>query len=154
MLHSQAHNGDNMALIDCPECGKPLSTTATSCPTCGAAMRKTFPWRWLLGGIAVLLAGWVIASIVAGHRQSLIAENAVRKRLADRNVTGVAFTRYTSSPDHGLEYVCGLATVRQSNDQDVYLAWIVVERGFFPSLVMVTIEGDDGFPAMYLAQCT
>jgi hypothetical protein len=39
-----------MALINCPECQQPLSTTASSCPRCGAHVRpperhlKTHTW--------------------------------------------------------------------------------------------------------------
>ena len=30
-----------MALIKCPECGKEISDSATSCPNCGIALNQT-----------------------------------------------------------------------------------------------------------------
>ena len=32
--------GKNMALVQCPECGKEISDQAISCPNCGYTMRK------------------------------------------------------------------------------------------------------------------
>lgn len=54
-----------MALIDCAECGKKVSTLAASCPSCGApvpgeANHEPMVTAGLLGKIAALFGAWVI----------------------------------------------------------------------------------------------
>ena len=45
-----------MAMIACAECGNEISTTAKSCPKCGAIVPRTKIWPWLVGvPIAVLI---------------------------------------------------------------------------------------------------
>lgn len=45
-----------MALLKCAECGGPVSSTAKSCPACGAApKRKTSLLTWVVGGVTLLL---------------------------------------------------------------------------------------------------
>lgn len=51
-----------MALQDCKECGKPVSTEAKACPNCGAkAPKQTSVLTWVFGG-ALLLAIVVVTS--------------------------------------------------------------------------------------------
>lgn len=35
-----------MALVDCPECGNPISEKALLCPHCGLALRNPFCWEY------------------------------------------------------------------------------------------------------------
>lgn len=44
-----------MAMIDCHECGKPVSTEARACPHCGAKAKAT-PGNRLLWGLLGLIA--------------------------------------------------------------------------------------------------
>lgn len=45
-----------MALGNCRECGKQVSTEAKACPNCGAKapVRKPRRWLWVLGGLLLL----------------------------------------------------------------------------------------------------
>lgn len=49
-----------MAVVACRECGKPVSTKAHACPSCGApTKRRTSMFTWIVGGfftVAVVLA--------------------------------------------------------------------------------------------------
>lgn len=61
-----------MALIDCPDCGRPVSPRAPSCPNCGApiaaAGRPAGPrlvTPSLLGRLAAVLGAWLVLPWVA-----------------------------------------------------------------------------------------
>lgn len=49
-----------MALIQCPDCGQAVSSTALQCPNCAAriaplARRRTNPW---------MIIGWVLVAVI------------------------------------------------------------------------------------------
>lgn len=48
-------------IIECPTCGHKVSTSATSCPSCGAVLRKTK--RGFFGKL-VLLAFWAFNALM------------------------------------------------------------------------------------------
>ena len=52
-----------MALTKCKECGNTLSTTAKSCPQCGAKPIKTSAFTWL---VAIIAASIMIGSFSSG----------------------------------------------------------------------------------------
>jgi hypothetical protein len=46
----------NMAITKCHECAHQVSSTASSCPNCGAKPKRTKWWLWLpLGALGALL---------------------------------------------------------------------------------------------------
>ncbi|MEO8248018.1 MAG: zinc ribbon domain-containing protein [Burkholderiales bacterium] len=56
-----------MALIDCAECGKQVSTLAASCPSCGAPVAGGARWdqepvvtSGLLGKLALVFGAWIV----------------------------------------------------------------------------------------------
>lgn len=49
-----------MALVKCKECGGAVSTKAKACPTCGAKVKKTSAFTWL---VLLLLAGYLVAEV-------------------------------------------------------------------------------------------
>ncbi|MEO5736982.1 MAG: zinc ribbon domain-containing protein [Variovorax sp.] len=59
-----------MALIACPECGKQVSTQASTCPSCGASVpgstapasgrREPLVNAGLLGKIAAVVGAWLV----------------------------------------------------------------------------------------------
>lgn len=53
--------GNRMALVECHECGKKISSTAPSCPSCGAKPpKKTAPLTWAVLAIIVLSIGSIM----------------------------------------------------------------------------------------------
>lgn len=57
-----------MAMINCKECGKEISTEAKACPHCGAKVPRTKWWLWIpLGLIAAFL---VFGAIVGGSPEA------------------------------------------------------------------------------------
>lgn len=54
-----------MAMTSCGECGHEISTTARSCPNCGAVVPRPKKWPWIVGipfalFMAVVLYGLTI----------------------------------------------------------------------------------------------
>lgn len=65
-----------MALVECPECGKEVSTLATACPHCGFPMSAEVgpvtpppgergPSRWTDPGFWIILAGLVAVIVMS-----------------------------------------------------------------------------------------
>lgn len=65
-----------MALVDCPECGKQVSTLAASCPHCGFPLprgagaawdvrREPGPSRWTDPGFWVIVVGLAVVIILS-----------------------------------------------------------------------------------------
>ena len=65
-----------MALVDCPECGKQVSTRATACPHCGFplsrevgvagdAHREPGPSRWTDPGFWIIVVGLAVIIILS-----------------------------------------------------------------------------------------
>jgi hypothetical protein len=61
-----------MSLISCPECKKEISSTATSCPSCGYVLRsqpaephfEAYRKRLLTGGLIICLIGLPIGILL------------------------------------------------------------------------------------------
>ena len=63
-----------MALVKCQECGKEISSGATSCPQCGyglardRAKRRSDAWAFRIGfGVFLLFAGLVVLYLISGN---------------------------------------------------------------------------------------
>lgn len=69
-----------MALIHCRECGKAISSEATSCPHCGAPIPKPKRTKWWLWVPLSLVAAFFAIGIIAGNSPE--AEERHRQRLA------------------------------------------------------------------------
>jgi hypothetical protein len=54
-----------MAMIDCPECGRPRSTEAKACPACGHTIVRRRPGAVVLGVILIAIGLFVL--FVAGE---------------------------------------------------------------------------------------
>ncbi len=65
-----------MALVDCPECGKRVSTLAVACPHCGFPLsrgaraardspRDRGPSRWTDPGFWIIVVGLVVVIILS-----------------------------------------------------------------------------------------
>jgi predicted amidophosphoribosyltransferase len=65
-----------VALVDCPECGKQVSTLALACPHCGFPLSRTVlgfqvprgergPSRWTDPGFWIIVAGLAVAIILS-----------------------------------------------------------------------------------------
>jgi len=52
-----------MALVKCRECGKERSTKAEACPHCGAKVKHTSTFTWVVGGIFALIVVSCISAI-------------------------------------------------------------------------------------------
>ena len=51
-----------MALVNCPECQRQVSTSATTCPGCGHPLRpSSTAGPGLLGKLAAVLGVWLVA---------------------------------------------------------------------------------------------
>lgn len=51
-----------MALVNCPECQRQVSTSATACPGCGHPLRPSLAvGPGLLGKLAAVLGVWLVA---------------------------------------------------------------------------------------------
>lgn len=50
-----------MAMTDCRECGKDISTTAKSCPQCGAKVPRFKWWLWVPIGLVVVFFGYAFS---------------------------------------------------------------------------------------------
>ncbi|MCK6401275.1 MAG: hypothetical protein L6Q74_05090 [Sphaerotilus natans subsp. sulfidivorans] len=62
-----------MALMKCHECSALISTTAKTCPSCGAKpKRKTSITTWIVGG----LSAFVVTSCIVGNEKSRKADEA------------------------------------------------------------------------------
>lgn len=75
-----------MALENCKECGKEISTKATTCPHCGV---KIYRWGWgkkLIAGFVVL---WGIAFLVALVNQSPTDRDATQATLEAAKARGL-----------------------------------------------------------------
>jgi len=54
-----------MAIIACKECGNEISTTAKSCPKCGAIVPRPKIWPWLVGiPVAIFIAMLIYGSTI------------------------------------------------------------------------------------------
>jgi hypothetical protein len=57
------NQGKNMAIRNCRECNKAISTDAIACPNCGAKQpKKTSLTTWLVGGLLSLVVGSCVIS--------------------------------------------------------------------------------------------
>ena len=65
-----------MALVDCPECGRQISTLAAACPQCGYPLsgavapeptpgRRRGPSRWTDPGFWVIIIGFVAVIVMS-----------------------------------------------------------------------------------------
>jgi len=65
-----------VALVDCPECGKQVSTLAVACPHCGfprcresaespAPRREPGPSRWMDPGFWIIVVGLVVVIVLS-----------------------------------------------------------------------------------------
>lgn len=60
-----------MALIKCHECGNETSTTAASCPKCGAKPAKTSLFAQFTVGVVLLFFGlWMFSGLKGGDKSS------------------------------------------------------------------------------------
>ena len=57
-------------LIKCRDCGRAISSSATSCPACGAPVKRTNPAVPVLIGIFILFAFVVMGSLVMNNSSS------------------------------------------------------------------------------------
>lgn len=64
-----------MAMIQCPECGKEISSTADVCPKCGygllkARQKRTEKKLWKIAGIIILVCIIGLAVVIASGGRS------------------------------------------------------------------------------------
>lgn len=149
-----------MALINCNECGKEVSTIAKTCPHCGAKQPKKSIWPKVLLGLVITVVVFVASGIYAGHRQSAEAIKAVNSRLSTHSGVDVSITKYSHIEDN--YYVCGIAayrtdggkpTYKPGDDREERLSFVVIEKGIFPSVFVVALQGDMMFDGLYLPAC-
>lgn len=63
--------GEHMAMIECKECKKSVSSTAKTCPNCGAKNKRGVPWwAWVVGIPSVLFAGALIIGATTSREMS------------------------------------------------------------------------------------
>ncbi|SRR6266481_834909 len=151
-----------MALINCTECGKEVSSEAKTCPHCGYKKSKKSIWPNILIGTIVVIGLLVASAIYAGHQQSHLAIKAVKERLNTVSGLEVSISKYRDKENN--HYVCGMAsyrtdggkpTYKTENDQEEkHVLFIVIEKGFFPSVFVVALSGDMLFDGLYLPTCT
>lgn len=68
-----------MALVDCKECGKKVSTDAASCPGCGTNQnfkKKTSKLTWAIGGIFAVA---VLSAVFRPNEKSTVDSAVVQK---------------------------------------------------------------------------
>lgn len=56
-----------MAMTKCRECGQPISTKAGACPGCGAKVRRTSVFTWLVTGFLLLVLVSVLPAVMRGR---------------------------------------------------------------------------------------
>lgn len=80
-----------MALIQCGECGKPMSDAAKTCPACGAprpgASERNITWLFW-GGLAALALGAVAWNATRTSPEEQAARNAYHALCDDMNAHG------------------------------------------------------------------
>ena len=69
-----------MALMNCPECGREISTTAKACVGCGAGVKP--PKKKSNGMVWKSLLGAVVTVMILGGIGSTMAEHAEQERIA------------------------------------------------------------------------
>lgn len=165
-----------MALIDCQDCGKQVSTAAKSCPNCGAKprvpLRKQRMWPAKVFLVAVF--GWVVFQVAGGGRpsaQSAPAQNvrcyeqrcsgsqaviaidnakrSVRAILKDPDSARFEAVQYVPQPE-GLAAVCGLFNGRNSFGGYGELQRFV---SFGSPSLTYTEEGSSGFSERWSKVC-
>jgi hypothetical protein len=52
-----------MPLLDCPECGSKISSSAKSCPSCGSKRPR---WRWWIVAPIAAFAGMLLLGTIVG----------------------------------------------------------------------------------------
>lgn len=141
-----------MALVNCKECGKEVSTEAKSCPNCGASQPKKSVWPKVVMVIVITASLFMVAGVYAGHRLSSEATNAVKARL-DRAGVRVSISKYRKSTDREYDYVCGMAHYYEAGGKEKSVLFFVTEQGIFPSVVATQIDGDSDFGSQYTNVC-
>lgn len=141
-----------MALINCTECGKEVSTEAVACPNCGAARPRKSIWMKVIFVVLLAIGLFTAAGIYAGSRMSREAVSAVKERLHAHSGLQVTITKYRKSQNLEYDFVCGVARYREAGAEKTRL-FMVTEQGVFPSVVSTMIEGDTGFDGSYFNTC-
>jgi hypothetical protein len=83
-----------MAIVKCKECGNEISTKATSCPKCGARVKRT-------SGCAKFALGFIVLCVIVGIIGSQLGERT-KTDTAERAVAGPA--RKTPDTSSGWQY--------------------------------------------------
>lgn len=97
------------------------------------------------------VVAFMLAGVYAGRQQSILTEQAVTRRLADMQISSIVLTRSRRDSEHGLEFVCGIADVRDASGAEKTVLFGVVFKGAFPSVVGTFLDTDPEFN--YTAFC-
>lgn len=92
--------------------------------------------------VAIVILVIIGAQIYSGHRQSAVAEDAVRQRMIDRPVSAITFTKYTSSRDGAIDFACGAATWKKPDGSEEIELFVVATSGLIPSVVSTVLSSD------------
>lgn len=93
-----------MSLVKCRECGAQVSTSAVSCPGCGAKAKKTGMFTWFVGGLALVgVLSAVISGTGAPSRPAVpvksaeqLAEEQAKEAVFQKVVTGARLLKQGS----------------------------------------------------------
>lgn len=145
-----------MAIIECRECGREVSSEAKVCPGCGASPSpKKEPANWglrLLGAVMVAFLLFVSTAYYVGKRSSEEARNSVSKRMAELGhpEAYVLTSKYT---DRGhMTYTC-LSAHYAEGGEDRIKRFIVMQTGAFKSFLGMEEEGEKSFNSSYADVC-
>ena len=142
-----------MALIECDECGRQLSSDAKACPHCGKNRVVSHLKRNVMIGLFGCVAVFVGMGIYTGKRSSQDVVDGVTKEMQTRGVTDaeVSITSYRSSGN--LEFTCGSAHYKGGEEKEqVMLFYAVQERPMMDS-TKITMGDEKGFFDIYQRMC-
>lgn len=145
-----------MAIIECRECGREVSSEAKVCPGCGASpMPKKDPANWglrLLGAVMVAFLLFASTAYYVGKKSSKEAISAVSQRMAERGHpdADVSVSKYV---DRGhTTYTCLSAYYKEDEKEKIRL-FIVMQTGAFKSFLGIEEEGEKSFSSSYTDVC-
>lgn len=72
-----------MAMTNCKECGNEISTSARSCPKCGAVVPKAKVWPWIVGiPVALFVIMMIYGSTIPDYEHRARVTREVCEKIA------------------------------------------------------------------------
>lgn len=161
-----------MAMVECKECGKPISHKASVCPHCGRGYRRTSTFTWIMAAvIAVMFIGWLVSPSQAPHVQSATA--AASPSEAPRSAVSELTEAQRSSLASGIGYLFEHARnpasfdltnariMKRSNNvcftyraQNGYGGLEIEQASYSPKVNLMNVPGESSFREDFNRQCS